>query len=221
MRIDPNVLRQMDALLHQYGPLVRDAGMGHGPYITASPAEQGAACARLSAAVERFSRSGDQYREELQRIHATGHAPEYRAVSLLGVLQAVREDYAAGFTKSLEELIHADLFGDFLDMAKELLDKGFKDAAAVIAGSALESHLRQVAVKNNVPVTKPDGKPEKAETINAALGKEDYGTGEQKNVTAWLDLRNDAAHGDYDKYDNRQVALLIDSVRAFMVRHPA
>jgi hypothetical protein len=81
--------------------------------------------------------------------------------------------------------------------------------------------LRQLATKNQIPVLKADGKSEKAETLNAALGKKVYGTGEQKNVTAWFDLRNDAAHGDYDKYDHRQVALLIDSVRAFMSRHPA
>ena len=40
-------------------------------------------------------------------------------------------------------------------------------------------------------------------------------------VTAWLALRNDAAHGNYDEYDHKQVAALIQGVRDFMVRHSA
>jgi hypothetical protein len=48
-----------------------------------------------------------------------------------------------------------------------------------------------------------------------------YSILDQKSVTAWLDLRNKAAHGRYAEYQKEQVALLIDSVRNFMVRHPA
>jgi len=44
---------------------------------------------------------------------------------------------------------------------------------------------------------------------------------EQKSVTAWLDLRNKAAHGHYDDYDHQQVAALIRDVREFLIRNPA
>ncbi len=44
---------------------------------------------------------------------------------------------------------------------------------------------------------------------------------DQKNVTAWLGLRNKAAHGQYADYQKDQVALMIDAVRNFMSRHPA
>jgi hypothetical protein len=40
-------------------------------------------------------------------------------------------------------------------------------------------------------------------------------------VTAWLGLRNDAAHADYGNYDQSQVAIFLTSVREFMTRHPA
>ncbi len=43
----------------------------------------------------------------------------------------------------------------------------------------------------------------------------------QKNVTAWLDLRNKAAHGEYGKYEADQVGLMIDGIRDFITRHPA
>jgi hypothetical protein len=44
---------------------------------------------------------------------------------------------------------------------------------------------------------------------------------EQKNVTAWLDLRNKAAHGEYSKYDKRHVEDLSRSVKNFLTRFRA
>ena len=221
MSLADDVISQLDALVRQYAPKVEDGGMGYGPYLEGSPVEQSAACSRLSAAIDRYTQAGSPYREEAQRVHESGRASDSRAVQLLGVVQGLRDDYAAGQMRSVEELVHADLFADFLEMAKELLDKGFKDPAAVLAGSVLEGHLRQLALKAGVPVQTQESKPRKAEAINADLGKEVYGTGDQKSVTAWLDLRNNAAHGNYEKYDPTQVAILIESTRAFMARHPA
>lgn len=39
---------------------------------------------------------------------------------------------------------------EFLDMSQHLNEAGYKDAAAVIAGSTLESHLKELAVKNGI-----------------------------------------------------------------------
>jgi hypothetical protein len=36
---------------------------------------------------------------------------------LPGLLRALRADYAAGYLRKISELIHADLFSDFLEMA--------------------------------------------------------------------------------------------------------
>ena len=106
-------------------------------------------------------------------------------------------------------------------MAQYLLDSGYKDAAAVIAGSTLEAHLRQLCKKVGI-TTDSGGKPKKADTINSELIKEGaYKKLDQKNVTAWLGLRNSAAHGDYEVYDNMQVNLLISSIRDFITRVPA
>jgi hypothetical protein len=141
---------------------------------------------------------------------------------LVGVLSAFRSDVEAGFTRTVEELIHADVFADFLEMAEELIEKTFKDAAAVIVGSVLEEHLRKLALGAGVPVTDDSGHPINADTINANLTKAIvYNKLEQKSVTAWLGLRNSAAHGHYDDYDLGQVKQLLADIRAFMIRHPA
>jgi hypothetical protein len=109
-----------------------------------------------------------------------------------GILQALRDDYEAGYLQTVEELIHADVFADFLAMAHELLSKRYKDPAAVLAGSVLEEHLRKLAVPAGVSVV-VGGKPKKADTVNADLVKATvYNKLEQKQVTAWLDLRNKA-----------------------------
>ncbi len=36
---------------------------------------------------------------------------------------------------------------------------------------------------------------------------------EQKQITAWLQLRNDAAHGHYDRYEFEQVKAMIIGIR--------
>ena len=40
-------------------------------------------------------------------------------------------------------------------------------------------------------------------------------------MTAWLDLRNRAAHGEYSKYDQDHVEALTRDLRSFMSRYPA
>jgi hypothetical protein len=118
------------------------------------------------------------------------------------------------------------MFEDLNEMAKHLLHEGYKDAAAVIAGSSLESHLHQLSNKYGVQVdhVAPDGasKHKKADQLNQELRKKSvYALFDQKQITAWLDLRNNAAHGNYSAYDEQQVAKLIEWVEDFISKNPA
>lgn len=145
---------------------------------------------------------------------------------VMGVVYALRDDIAAGYVQTLVELVHGGVFGDFLEMAHHLHDSGYKDAAAVIAGSTLESHLRELSAKNGIDVNEitnaKDFRAKKADRLNAELaGKGAYSKLDQKNVTAWLDLRNKAAHGKYEEYQLEQVTLLIAGIRDFVTRNPA
>jgi hypothetical protein len=107
-------------------------------------------------------------------------------------------------------------------MADHLLHEGYKDPSAVLAGGVLEEHLRQLCAKYTILVTDGSGHPRKADALNADLAKAAaYSKLDQKNVTAWLGLRNDAAHGKYGAYKADQVGLLIQSVRDFITRVPA
>jgi hypothetical protein len=139
-----------------------------------------------------------------------------------GILRAARNEIEAGWLVSVKQLLAADIFADFLDMAEYLLQQGYKDAAAVLIGSVLEENLRQRATAASIAlVIERDGReiPKKADALNSELAKSGaYGTLDQKNVTAWLDLRNKAAHGKYAEYTHEQVQLLAQAVAAFVTR---
>jgi hypothetical protein len=181
------------------------------------------ACAtRLLAAIERISPPGSTYASRAKAIAETPASVDWVAEQLVGVAMALRDDLNDGYVQGVTELIHAEVFSDFLEMADELQTSGFKDAAAVIAGSVLEDQLRKLAAKTGVAIEKEDGAPKKADTLNAELTAAHIYNGlEQKSVTAWLDLRNKAAHGKYNEYKHEQVAALIRDVREFLIRHPA
>jgi len=107
-------------------------------------------------------------------------------------------------------------------MADHLLSEKYKDAAAVMIGSVLEEHLRQLCAKTaiEVSVTK-NGKslPKKADLLNAELAAISvYNKLDQKQITAWLDLRNKAAHGHHSEYDAEQVQGMLSGVTNFMSR---
>jgi hypothetical protein len=149
---------------------------------------------------------------------------------LVGILSALRADYDADRLESFRELVHRDVFTDFLEMAAHLLEQGYKGAAAVTAGSVLEEHVRQLCDKNSVPTTFTDAscdvRPKKLDTMNADLARPTPGPAvydkiEQKAVTAWAAIRNAAAHGEYAKYTVDEVKLMIQGIRGFITRHPA
>jgi hypothetical protein len=136
----------------------------------------------------------------------------------VGALRALRRDYLDGFLATVEGLIRGDMFSDFLDMAEYLLEQDYKDPAAVLIGGVLEEHLRGLCTARGLPTTS-DGKARKADTMNSNLAAaSQYGKLDQKNVTAWLDLRNKAAHGKYDEYNAEQVRTMLHGVREFAAR---
>lgn len=177
---------------------------------------------RLRAAIERLAPGQNTYAQEKDDIVKLIENNKLRIGKFVGILQALRTDAANGWLEGISELIHADTFSDLLDQAAELIDKSYKDAAAVVAGSALETHIRLLCDRFSVSTTIPSGAPKKADTMNAELVKAGaYNTLQQKAVTAWLGIRNAAAHGECGKYTAADVNSMINSVRDFVLRYPA
>lgn len=177
---------------------------------------------RSIAAINRITGPNSSYSLDVERILRENKELHEHTSSIIGIVKALKEDIEAGFIQNLIELIHSEIFSDFLEMASFLNDSGYKDASAVIAGSTLENHLRQLAKKNGISIFTPDGRQLKADRLNTDLASTKiYNLLDQKNVTAWLDLRNKAAHGNYTEYSKDQVKLLISSIQDFITRNPA
>lgn len=181
------------------------------------------------SAIRRLAPVGTSYREQAERILADAEDLTEDAddrgrrvtMPLRGVLLALRHDYEAGFMSGVEELIHASLFSDFLEMALHLVDEGYKDPAAVLTGGVLESHLRKLAEKSSIAILDEKG-ARKASALNDDMARARvYGQLDHKNVVGWLEVRNDAAHADWKEYNAEQVRLMIAGVREFLARLPA
>ena len=139
-------------------------------------------------------------------------------INMVGVLRALRREYDEGYLTTVKGLVRAEVFADFLGMAEHLLEQDYKDPAAVLVGGVLEEHLRGLCADRSIP-TETSGRPKKADAMNAALFRASaYNKLDQKNVTAWLDLRNKAAHGSYDQYTQEQVRMMFFGVTEFTAR---
>ena len=143
----------------------------------------------------------------------------------IAIMQTIRAEIAGGWLFSVKGLISAEIFSSFLEMADHLLAESYKDAAAVMGGSVLEEHLRQLCKSNGIAIAEDrHGKSValKAERLNTELCKTNvYNMQEQQQVTAWLNLRNQAAHGHYTEYKIDQVKHFLQGLNSFMVRVPA
>jgi hypothetical protein len=174
------------------------------------------------AAVERLAPPGSAYLVHCENIISDDSHQAFQLERLAGVAQAVYDDYRAGALVSVKALIKAQVFGDFIEMAEHLLESGYKDPAAVLIGGVLEGELKTMAQRRGLKVATDDGRPLKAEALNSALAAAAcYDKLEQKNVTAWLDLRNKAAHAEYGKYTFEHVQAMLLGVRHFVARMTA
>jgi hypothetical protein len=140
------------------------------------------------------------------------------------ILIAAKTEMEGGWTMKVRGLVAAEFFSDFLEMGEYLLSEGYKDAAAVIIGSVLEEHLRELCRGAGIATEiERDGRPvaKKADLLNSELASAGrYGKLDQKTVTTSLDLRNKAAHGLYSEYSRSQVDLMYQSVTDFLARNP-
>jgi hypothetical protein len=211
-----DALAQLGTLLHEYNELTTKRGQ-----MGLTPVDASAMISRFQAAIARLSVPTSTYVQDVERWHSvTSSSARLRA--LAGIVTALRDDIQAGWLASVIELAHADTYSDYLEMAEGLNAQQYKDAAAVIAGTSLEVHLKSLAVKHGVSLQAPSGNPKKADTLNADLKKAGvYSALEQKQITAWLGLRNSAAHGNYGDYNDADVKALIDNVRNFTAKYPA
>lgn len=163
------------------------------------------ACGRESVHYAQFveSEKGQRFRDKWDELEA-----------LIAIVSAAQEDYDGGFLDSVRSLTQAEVFGDELDQAAELLRTGYTTSSAVVAGVVLETKLRSMAVAASLPT----GKLSK---MNEDLTKAGvYDLSVQKRITALADIRNNAAHGHPTKFSKDDVEDMIKYVGRFLADYP-
>ena len=146
----------------------------------------------------------------------------FATFSLGQILKSLKIAYENDLLIDVNEIIHANIFNDFLEMGEYLLSEGFKDAAAVMIGGVLEDQIKKLCQKNGILILNSASLPLKTSQLNSDLYTQNAITrGDNKNIIAWLEIRNNAAHAKYSEYSDEQVRIMLQGVRDFIVRFPA
>lgn len=133
--------------------------------------------------------------------------------SMFAIFEAAKEDYEGGYIFNLRGLVKAEVLSDALDQADELLRSGYKDPACVLIGVSLEIAVKDLSLRHSVAIAKLD-------KMNVDLCKAGaYNMAKQKQITAWADLRNKAAHGDWTSYSEADVRDMHSGVQRFIADH--
>src|SRR4051812_7756631 len=106
----------------------------------------GTSCLNLLGKV--FGKDSDHY-ANFKVIHALteDYSPVKRG---LGIMMAAKDDYENGYLFNTRAIIQAEVFDEFLDQACELLQAGYYQPAAVVAGAVLEDGLRKLCVRRGI-----------------------------------------------------------------------
>ena len=130
-----------------------------------------------------------------------------------GILNAALEDIKYGYLDKIEALVSANIFTDFLEMAEYLLKEGYKDAASSLTGAVLENGLRKICSNKDITLKSK----EDISSLNQKLANGDFYTRlTQKKVEEWNEIRNNAAHGLFDRYNRDDAKNMLNGVRDFL-----
>jgi hypothetical protein len=140
---------------------------------------------------------------------------------LRGTFRAAYNQLRDGRLGSLIESIRVETESDLLEQAQILADANHSAAAAVIAGGALETHLRHLVAKHGLTLNGHGSISAYNLVIAQArkTGTEVYSKADHDQVESWGKTRNEAAHnpGNF-KATRDQIKLMIEGVRQFIAR---
>jgi hypothetical protein len=168
-----------------------------------------------TSAADMLRRTFGQNSEYYQRFKDGFKHPGYYSDMARGlaVVNAAANDYSKGYLLQTTALVRADVFANLLEQSEHLLQEGFHQAAAVLAGSILEDSLRQLCQRNGVTIPlKP-----KLDSMNSELAKKGvYNVLVQKRITWLADIRNKAAHGEWSEFSKTDVDRMVPQIRDFV-----
>ncbi|MCA9902478.1 MAG: DUF4145 domain-containing protein [Anaerolineae bacterium] len=171
--------------------------------------------------IQLLSTKRNSYADLIKDVRAVGSA--YPS-ELQGMIEGLKSDYENGMLRSIAEMIETNVVADYLTQAGQLLKDNKNGVhpygpAAVLAGAVLEDGLRRLCSRQTPPIStnKPGGHPKTMGTLiddlkNAGL----FNELKAKQLRAWADIRNAAAHGRFEDFTRDDVERLIAGVQSFL-----
>lgn len=127
----------------------------------------------------------------------------------LGILTSAKEEFDLGLLNKIIHIVSVEFFDNVLDQARELLKKGYKDPSAILGRIIIENTLKDLCKRNNVQFNEGVG----ASKLNEILKDNNTFTLPQfKLCRTYIELGNNAAHGDFDKYSERDVYKMFEYI---------
>lgn len=115
---------------------------------------------------------------------------------LIGIVRAALFAWENDYVFSIEEQVEEQVETTLLDQAQLSFRKQEAWGASVLAGAALEQHLRALCPKYGVELVDPSGNRRTLGPLNEELyGKSAYSETDHKHIALLMKIRNDAAHG--------------------------
>jgi len=149
--------------------------------------------------------------------------------TLHGWIVAYKDDYEKGFLGDLTQMIEANITGDYLELAEDLLTGSKRQTgsynhvpATVLTGAILEESLRILCQRQSPPIVvkKQNGEPKTLGVLIDDLKASGlYNELKAKQLRAWADIRNAAAHGEFDKFNEQDVDAMIKGVKNFLAEY--
>ncbi len=138
---------------------------------------------------------------------------DYGIESLQGIFMSAKEAYEGGYLFNVELTISGEIFGNFVNLAKQALNEGHKNVAAVLASAALEDALKRFAKTNGINVD--DSTMQK---VIGAIKSAGLVSGARKTLLETMPkIRNCAMHAEWDKITEPEVNSMIGFVEQFLL----
>lgn len=154
--------------------------------------------------------------------NATGEKPKMQKA--LGILEALRDDLDKGFLDDLLLKVEAEVAADYMGQAEGLLKEGKPGAfdhvpAAVLSGAVLEKAMRALCDRQQpaIPTVTPSGDNKTLNPLIDDLKKAGlFNELKAKQLRAWADIRNKAAHGEFAQFTKADVEQMLTGISNFL-----
>lgn len=152
----------------------------------------------------------------------SGYTSTYRSEMISSILLSFAEYIETGLKQEIppERRAQIDIVNDLLDQANKLLqdDSVHGAAPAVLIGATLEEFLRTWVEREGL--TSESMKPS-LDSYAKILRKSDLiDTQDIKDITSWAGIRNDTAHGHWEKVESKdKISLMLQGVDLFLRKH--